>query len=81
MNTDRFIYSQEYIQARIYSYIKFKKYMKDIADIFCEEFYLDKSQVLGIDLSSANTLTISLIKNGFEKKVFDVLISNLQSKY
>jgi hypothetical protein len=25
--------------------------MKEIADIFCEEFHLDKSQVLGIDLS------------------------------
>ena len=25
--------------------------MKEIADIFCEEFHLDKSQVLDIDLS------------------------------
>jgi len=51
METDRFIYSESYIRGRIYSYLKFKKYMKEIADIFCEEFHLDKSQVLGLDLS------------------------------
>jgi hypothetical protein len=51
MSTDRFIYSESYIRGRIYSYLKFKKYMKEISDIFCEEFHLDKSQVLGIDLS------------------------------
>ncbi len=51
MSADRFIYSESYIRGRIYSYLKFKKYMKEISDIFCEEFHLDKSQVLGIDLS------------------------------
>jgi len=51
MSTDRFIYSSDYIRGRIYSYLKFKKYMKEIAYIFCEEFHLDKSQVLDIDLS------------------------------
>lgn len=25
--------------------------MKDIADIFCEEFYLDKNEVIGLNLS------------------------------
>jgi hypothetical protein len=51
MSADRFIYSESYIRGRIYSYLKFKKYMKEISDIFCEEFHLDKSQVLGVDLS------------------------------
>jgi hypothetical protein len=51
MSADRFIYSESYIRGRIYSYLKFKKYMKEISDIFCEEFHLDKSQVLGVNLS------------------------------
>jgi hypothetical protein len=51
MSTDRFIYSESYIRGRIYSHLRFKKYMQEIANIFCEEFHLDKSQVLGVDLS------------------------------
>jgi hypothetical protein len=51
MVTEQFIYSESYIRGRIYSYLKFKKYMKQIANIFCEEFHLDKNKVIGLDLS------------------------------
>jgi hypothetical protein len=37
MSTEQFIYSHEYVSARIYSFLKFKKYMKSLAEIICEE--------------------------------------------
>ena len=37
MSTEQFIYSHEYVSARIYSFLKFKKYMKSLAEIVCEE--------------------------------------------
>ena len=51
MPIDCFIYSQSYISGRIYSHIKFKKYMKEIADIFCEEFQYDIDDIIEVSLS------------------------------
>ena len=45
------IYNEAYVRGRIYSYLKFQKYMKEIADIFCEEFHLEKSEVQHVFLS------------------------------
>jgi hypothetical protein len=38
--------------------------MKEIADIFCEEFHLDKSQVLGLDLSEDGKTVFLIFKDG-----------------
>ncbi len=37
MSTEQFIYPHEYVSARIYGFLKFKKYLKSIAKIVCEE--------------------------------------------
>ena len=38
--------------------------MKEIADIFCEEFHLDKSQVLDIDLSEDGKTVFLTFESG-----------------
>ena len=37
MSTEQFIYPHEDVSARIYGFLKFKKYLKSIAKIVCEE--------------------------------------------
>ena len=37
MSTEQFIYSEEFVRGRIYSYLKFKRYLKSIAKIVCDE--------------------------------------------
>ena len=41
MHTDQFIYSEEFIRGRIYSYLRFQKYMTKIAEIVCKELDMD----------------------------------------
>ena len=42
MHTDQFIYSEEFIRGRIYSYLRFQKYMTKIAEIVCKELDMDE---------------------------------------
>jgi len=51
MNTDPKIYSEEYVRGRIYSFIRFKAYLRKIASIFCEEFKYDKDDIIEVSLS------------------------------
>lgn len=37
MNTEQFIYSEDFVRGRIYSYLKFQKYMESVAKIVCNE--------------------------------------------
>jgi hypothetical protein len=64
MNTEPFIYSEDYIRGRIYSFVKFKKYMKQVADIFCEEFHLNKNEVIGLDLTDDGKIVYLIFENG-----------------
>ncbi len=51
MNTDPKILSEQYIRGRIYSFVRFKKYLQEIAHIFCEEFQHDKNDIVEVSLS------------------------------
>ncbi len=51
MNTDPKIYGEEYVRGRIYSFIRFKAYLRKIASIFCEEFQYDKDDIVEVSLS------------------------------
>ncbi len=64
MNTDEFIYSESFVRGRIYSFLKFKKYMKKIAHIFCEEFHLDKDELITVDLSEDGKIVYLIFKDG-----------------
>jgi hypothetical protein len=64
MNTEPSIYSEDYVRGRIYSFIKFKKYIKQVADIFCEEFHLDKNEVIDINLSEDGKIVYLIFENG-----------------
>jgi hypothetical protein len=55
MNTDLKIYSEEYVKGRIYSFVRFKKYLQEIAHIVCEEFQHDKNDIIEVSLSDDGT--------------------------
>jgi hypothetical protein len=44
------IYSEAFVRGRIYSYLKFQNYIKDIADKVCQELGID-DPILSVDLS------------------------------
>ena len=50
MNVEQFIYSHEYISARIYSYLKFKKYVRNIAEIVCDEMQ-DNQEIIDVNIT------------------------------
>ena len=50
MSTEQFIYSQEYVSARIYSFLKFKKYMNSLAEIICEEMQ-ENEEIIDVNMS------------------------------
>ena len=50
MNTEQFIYSHEYVSARIYSFLKFKKYMKSLSEIICEEMQ-ENEEIIDVNMS------------------------------
>ena len=50
MSTDPFIYSHEYVSARIYSFIKFKKYIRSLAKIVCEELQYDQ-EIIDVNIT------------------------------
>ena len=51
MEVDSKILSEQYIRGRIYSFVRFKKYLLEIAYIFCEEFQYDKDDIIEVSLS------------------------------
>ncbi len=52
MKTDPKILSEQYIRGRIYSFVRFKKYLQEVANIFCEEFQFDKNDIIEVSLSN-----------------------------
>ena len=51
MSTDPKIYGEEYVRGRIWSFIRFHKYLREIANIFCEEFQYDKDDIIEVSMS------------------------------
>jgi hypothetical protein len=51
MKADTKILSEQYTRGRIYSFVKFRKYLQEIAYIFCEEFKYDKDDIIEVSLS------------------------------
>ncbi len=64
MEADPKILSEQYIRGRIYSHLRFKKYMQEIANIFCEEFLLDKDELITVDLSEDGKTVFLIFKDG-----------------
>ena len=59
MSTDPKIHSEEYVKGRIYSFIRFKTYLHQIAHIFCEEFQYDKDDIIEVSMSDdGNTVWV-----------------------
>ena len=51
MSIDPIILDEQYVRGRIYSFNRFKKYLYEIAYIFCEEFYLEKHEIVEVSMS------------------------------
>jgi hypothetical protein len=51
MSTDPKIYGEEYVRGRIWSFIRFHKYLREISHIFCEEFQYDKDDIIEVSMS------------------------------
>ena len=45
------ILSEQYVRGRIWSFIRFQKYLREIAYIFCEEFNYSKDNIIEVSLS------------------------------
>ena len=51
MNSDFRILNEQYVRGRIWSFIRFNKYIREVANIFCEEFQYDKYDIIEVSLS------------------------------
>ena len=51
METEVKILSEQYVRGRIWSFIRFQKYLREIAHIFCEEFHYSKDDIIEVSLS------------------------------
>ena len=45
------ILDEQYVRGRIWSFIRFQKYLREIAYIFCEEFHYSKDDIIEVSLS------------------------------
>jgi hypothetical protein len=65
MESDQFIYSEEFVRGRIYSYLKFQKYMTSIAEIVCKELDLD-DKIISVSLNaSGDTVFVNFEDSSF----------------
>ena len=55
MNSDFRILNEQYVRGRIWSFIRFNKYIREIANIFCEEFQYDKDDIIEVSMSDDGT--------------------------
>ena len=51
MKTEVKILSEQYVRGRIWSFVRFQKYLREIAHIFCEEFNYSKDDIIEVSLS------------------------------
>jgi hypothetical protein len=59
------IYSEDFVRGRIYSYLKFKKYMTDIADLVCQELGIE-DPILSVELNpNGDTVFVNFVDSSF----------------
>ena len=59
------IYNEDFVRGRIYSYLKFQNYMKDVADIVCQELGIE-DPIISVDLSpSGDTVFVKFVDSSF----------------
>jgi hypothetical protein len=64
MSTE-FIYSEDFVRGRIYSYLKFQKYMTSVAEIVCKELDMD-DKIISVSLnSSGDTVFVNFEDSSF----------------
>ena len=51
METEVKILSEQYVRGRIWSFVRFQKYLREIAYIFCEEFHYSKDDIIEVSMS------------------------------
>jgi hypothetical protein len=65
MSTEQFIYSEEFVRGRIYSYLRFQKYMTSIAEIVCKELDMDE-KIVSVRLNpSGDTVFVEFEDSSF----------------
>ena len=65
MSTEQFIYSEEFVRGRIYSYLRFQKYMTSVAEIVCKELDMDE-KIVSVSLnSSGDTVFVNFEDSSF----------------
>ena len=65
MSTEQFIYSEEFIRGRIYSYLRFQKYMTSIAKIVCKELDMNE-KIISVQLNpSGDTVFVYFEDSSF----------------
>ncbi len=65
MSTEQFIYSEEFVKGRIYSYLRFNKYMTSVAEIVCKELDMDE-KIVSVSLnSSGDTVFVNFEDSSF----------------
>ena len=65
MSTEQFIYSEEFIRGRIYSYLRFQKYMTSIAKIVCKELDMNE-KIISVQLNpSGDTVFVEFEDSSF----------------
>jgi hypothetical protein len=59
------IYSEEFVRGRIYSYLKFQKYMTSVAEIVCKELDMN-DKIISVSLnSSGDTVFVEFEDSSF----------------
>jgi hypothetical protein len=59
------IYSEDFVRGRIYSYLKFNKYMTSVAEIVCKELDID-DEIVSVSLNtSGDTVFVYFKDNSF----------------
>jgi len=65
MDNDQFIYSEDFVRGRIYSYLKFQKYMTSIAEVVCKELDMNE-KIVSVSLnSSGDTVFVQFEDSSF----------------
>jgi hypothetical protein len=65
MSTEQFIYSEDVTRGRIYTYLKFQKYMNSIADIVCKELGINE-KIISVSLNdSGDTVFVKFEESEF----------------
>lgn len=83
MSTEQFIYTEDYVRGRIYSYLKFQKYIYNISEIVCKELGYDKPISASLD-PKGDTVWVEFKDSSFgfdSKYLWDKDLKNTLQNY